>query len=116
LSGLVGPDRHPGKFLAGKTRQLSDGDARVNLIHQQDASGLILALLNNENVTGVFNGVSETQATKKEYYQSAAKSLSLLPPKFDPDTHSDNIRIVSGYKAKRVLGYHFVYPDLLSWL
>lgn len=115
LAGLVGPDRHPGKFLKAK-RTLTNSTAPVNLIHQQDAVGLIMALLTIESPQGVFNGVSDTYATKALYYQTAAKSLGLELPTFSADSTLDSTRIVCGDKAKKHLDYSFIYPDLLAWL
>lgn len=115
LAGLVGPDRHPGKFLKAK-RTLTNSTAPVNLIHQQDAVGLIMALLTIESPQGVFNGVSDTHVTKALYYQTAAKSLGLELPTFSADSTLDSTRIVCGDKAKKHLDYSFIYPDLLAWL
>jgi len=115
LAGLVGPERHPGKFLLAK-RALKNTTAPVNLIHQQDAVGLILSLLMPESPQGIFNGVSDTHVTKALYYQTAAKSLGLELPNFSEDKERDSTRIVSGSKAKEQLGYSFIYPDLLAWL
>lgn len=115
LAGLVGPDRHPGKFLLAK-RTLTNSTAPVNLIHQQDAVGLIMALLTTESSQGVFNGVSDTHVTKALYYQTAAKSLGLELPSFSADNTLDSTRIVNGNKAKKHLDYSFIYPDLLAWL
>jgi nucleoside-diphosphate-sugar epimerase len=115
LSGLVGPDRHPGKFiLANKT--LSNSSAPVNLIHQQDAVGLIESLLLARSAQGVFNGVSDTHVSKQQYYQCAAKALKLDPPTFAQTNINETTRVVSGEKAKKALNYTFVYPDLLAWL
>jgi len=115
LAGLVGPDRHPGKFLLAK-RTLTNATAPVNLIHQQDAAGLIMSLLTATSPSGVFNGVSDTHVTKALYYQTAAKSLGLELPTFSADNTKDSTRIVCGDKAKQELGYSFAYPDLLAWL
>jgi len=115
LAGLVGPNRHPGKFLLNG-RMIKSPEARVNLIHQQDAQGLIFSLLTTEVNSGIFNGVSQTHVSKKDYYQAAAKALSLPVPKFSDEQHSAGIRIVSGNKARQFLSYQFVYPDLLTWL
>lgn len=115
LAGLVGPERHPGKFLLAK-RTLKNSTAPVNLIHQQDAVGLILSLLMSASPQGVFNGVSDTHVTKALYYQAAAKSLGVELPTFSADKVLDSTRIVSGDKAKQQLGYSFIYPDLLAWL
>jgi len=115
LAGLVGPERHPGKFLlASKT--LTNAKSPVNLIHQQDAVGLIESLLSTESAQGIFNGVSDTHVNKEQYYQAAAKSLSLAAPDFSPHQSDEITRVVCGEKAKQRLTYKFVYPDLLSWL
>jgi nucleoside-diphosphate-sugar epimerase len=116
LSGLVGEDRHPGKFLAGKSTLTVNAKAPVNLIHQQDAVGIIIALLNSNVKTSVINGVSETRATKQDYYQAAAKALSIPEPLFSNTNSLELVRIVNGDKARDLLSYQFVYPDLLSWL
>ena len=115
LSGLVGPERHPGKFLlANKT--LSNSSAPVNLIHQQDAVGIIESLLLAESSQGIFNGVSDTHVSKQHYYQVAAKALKLDPPSFVQKNINETTKVVSGEKAKKALNYTFVYPDLLAWL
>lgn len=116
LSGLVGPNRHPGKFLMNG-RQINNSQATVNLIHQEDAVGLILSMLSSDLSGGIFNGVSETKVSKQEYYQAAAQALQLESPQFD-DNESDgaNAKVVSGEKTQRMLKYEFVYPDLLDWL
>ncbi len=115
LAGLVGPNRHPGKFLLAK-KVLKNADGKINLIHQADATGLILSLLAEQSPQGIFNGVSENHASKKAYYQCAAKALSLPVPVFSEHESVDTSRIVSGEKAKQSLNYSFIYPDLLAWL
>ena len=117
LSGLVGPKRHPGKFLLNG-RMLKSPQAIVNLIHQQDAVGLIQALLQSAICGGIFNGVSSTQVTKKQYYQAAASALQLPTPTFEEvDLSAENDpKIVSSQKTQAELAYTFVYDDLLTWL
>jgi nucleoside-diphosphate-sugar epimerase len=115
LAGLVGPSRHPGNFLLAK-RTLKNATTPVNLIHQEDAVGLILSLLTSLSPKGIFNGVSDTHVSKATYYTAAAKSLELELPTFGKEKVLDSTRIVSGDKAKQKLGYTFVFPDLLAWL
>ncbi len=121
LSGLVGPSRHPGNFLK-HGRMLNSPNASVNLIHQDDAIGLIFALLNNDTFSGIVNGVSNTSATKAEYYSAAAQALSLPEPRFKSDVKSYKSRQiqqskrVSGNKARITLDYKFIHDDLLNWL
>jgi len=117
LAGLVGPNRHPGKFLLNG-RMLKSPEAKVNLIHQQDVIGLIESLLSESITSGIFNGVSATHASKKEYYQTAASALAIAPPSFVPEESSSTQikRIVNGDKVAAELGYQFVYANLLAWL
>jgi len=115
LAGLVGPERHPGKFLLAK-KVLSDAENKVNLIHQADAVGLIIALLSQQKIAGIVNGVSDTHVSKQEYYHRAAQAVELPLPVFSTSTVSASNRVVSGNKAKQLLNYSFVYPDLLAWL
>jgi nucleoside-diphosphate-sugar epimerase len=121
LSGLVGPSRHPGNFLK-HGRMLNSPNASVNLIHQDDAIGLIFALLKNDTFCGIVNGVSNTNATKAEYYSAAAKALSLPKPCFKADvktyksTQIQKSKRVSGNKARITLDYQFIHDDLLNWL
>ena len=117
LSGLVGPNRHPGKFLLNG-RMLNSPNAIVNLIHQKDAVGLITSLLTGKVASGIFNGVSATQVTKKEYYQAAAKALQLPSPIFDEHSHCATApsKVVSREKTKAIVDYSFNYDDLFRWL
>lgn len=119
LAGLVGPNRHPGTFIKRRQERgtvLADGDAKVNLIHQQDAIGLILALMNNTNAYGVFNGVCAIHPSKKDYYGVAAKALSLPAPVFNVSEEPAVTRIVTDNRSAIELGYQYVYPDLIAWL
>ncbi len=125
LSGLVGPNRHPGKFLLNG-RMLKSPDAKVNLIHQDDAVGLVLALLKqpmneqiaqrNNKSSGIFNGASDTHVSKKVYYQAAAKALGYPEPNFAQTQSAIKPRVVCAEKVKDVLGYQFCRADLLAWL
>jgi len=117
LAGLVGPNRHPGKFLLNG-RMLKSPETKVNLIHQQDVIGLIESLLCESITSGIFNGVSATHASKKEYYQTAASTLGIEPPRFELEEgkSTQTVRIVNGDKVAEKLGYQFVYSNLLAWL
>jgi nucleoside-diphosphate-sugar epimerase len=115
LSGLVGPGRHPGRFLAGKT-QMAKPDDPVNLIHQQDAVGLIVAILADHTAQGIFNGVSQTAAKRKDFYQSAAKVLNLPLPAFVSSDNKTSGKQVFGIKARQQLHYKYVFDDLQAWL
>jgi len=115
LAGLVGPERHPGKFLSGN-RVLSDPTALTNLIHQKDAVGLLLGLISQENHSGIYNGVSHTHVSKRDYYTKAALTLNIPAPQFNEGELEASSKKIIGDKIRKKLGYQFVHDDLLSWL
>ncbi len=115
MSGLVGEDRHPGRFFK-QTKQYTQGNAPVNLIHKVDAVGLLACLVSCNEVSGIYHGVSETNATKANFYQQSAKALGQPEPEFDiPDKEAGYKRIV-GTESTNRLGYQFQIPDLLKWV
>ncbi len=110
LAGLIGPGRMPGKFFAGKT-QVPNGHAPVNLIHLNDAIGVIHRLVEDENASGVFNGCAPVHPTKKEFYSLAAQLEGLEKPGFLPEKTS--WKVIS---SARLLDYQFEYPSPMAWL
>ena len=122
LSGLIGPERHPGRFLSAK-KALANPDSVVNLIHQKDAVGIIEALLLRPSVQSlnkaIFNGVSTTHTSRAFFYQQAAKALNLPQPEFIKRVNGGEVILskeVVGDKVQKELNYPFVYNDLLTWL
>ncbi len=83
MSGLVGENRHPARFMSGRT--ISNGDAPINLIHLEDCIGLIHWVVENGFWGKIINGVSPEHPVKKEYYQYAAEKLNVPPAQFIPE-------------------------------
>ena len=78
LAGLVGPHRHPGRFFGGRGRPVSDGDAPVNLVHQDDVIAAVRLLLERGFTRGtVLNVCAATHPPKGEFYTAAARRLGL---------------------------------------
>lgn len=114
-AGLVGPNRHPGRFF-NKNRLLNSPNAYVNLLHQTDLVAQILTFIKDQAATGIFNAVSEMQVTKKHYYSIAAKALNLPIPSFDENSEVELGRKVIGDKLRDRLGFQYQYDDLVTWL
>jgi nucleoside-diphosphate-sugar epimerase len=117
LAGLVGPKRYPGNFFAGKS-QLTDANAPVQLIHQQDAVGIVIKLIEQQQ-SGIFNAVSATRANKQSFYQHACRARNLTLPKFTPpieNVATEQYRMISSDKVRQQLHYSFIYDDLMPWL
>lgn len=85
FAGLVGPSRHPGRFLAGKT-DVSGANLAVNLVHLQDIIAATRHVLIHKAGHGVFNICSDVHNSRKEFYTAAATALALVPPVFNQAT------------------------------
>jgi len=114
LSGLYGGSRKIGNFLLSK-REVSGGESPVNLIHQDDAVGIVREIIiQREKAAGqIFNGCSDVHPTKKELYTAAANKMNLVPPQFAPEENPTK-KIVVNDKVKSVLGYKFLHPNPLN--
>jgi nucleoside-diphosphate-sugar epimerase len=105
FGGLIGEDRHPVKFLAGK-ENLENPDAPVNLIRQNDCINIIEEIINQSKWNEVFNAVAPFHPTRKDYYTQKAKEQNLILPKFS--TEKSNIKkIISSEKIENILKYEF---------
>ncbi|MGM0739302.1 MAG: SDR family NAD(P)-dependent oxidoreductase, partial [Bacteroidota bacterium] len=54
MAGLFGPERNPGWFLAGKMVP-GNGEEPVNMIHLEDAIGVVQTLIGQPEISGIFN-------------------------------------------------------------
>jgi nucleoside-diphosphate-sugar epimerase len=114
LAGLVGPERHPGRFLQGK-KVLAEPQAFINLIHQEDAVGVLMELI-EEGIGGTYNAVSATETSKQHYYHAAANALSLPLPEFSFETSMRFGKRINDAKLRDTLKYQFKHDDLIVWL
>jgi nucleoside-diphosphate-sugar epimerase len=115
LAGLVGPERHPGRFLQGK-RVLAEPQAFINLIHQVDVIGVLINIISDHKYHGIYNAVSATETSKEHYYQAAANALGLAVPEFSFETAMRFGKRINDEKLRNNLSYQFVYDDLIVWL
>jgi nucleoside-diphosphate-sugar epimerase len=110
FGGLIGEDRHPVKFLAGR-ENLDNPDAPINLIHQEDCIGIILKIIENDSWNETFNAVTPFHPSRSNYYTQKAIDLNLALPKFNPENTSIGKTILSD-KIETVLNYTFIKPNL----
>ncbi len=110
FAGLVGANRHPGRFLAGKT-EVPHPDSPVNLIHLDDCLQLCFKLIQKPDYKNeVYNAVSDNHPSKQEFYTAAAKALGLTPPQFAASKEKQ-FKIISNEKIKAALAYEFIHPN-----
>lgn len=124
FGGLIGEDRHPIKYLAGK-ENVENPEGPINFIHQEDCIGIITAIIekglrqaqydNKENDEMpkqvqhdniVFNAVSPQHPKRVEYYHKKAKNMNLALPIFAKNTESKG-KIILSTKIETVLSYTF---------
>ena len=109
LAGLIGPKRHPGRFLASK-KALPNPNAPVNLIHQKDVIGLIKAILKQDCFGEIINGCADVHPKRKMFYEKAARQLNLPIPVFI-DSEIEKFKIIDNSKSKALLEYAYEFSN-----
>lgn len=111
MAGLIGPGRHPGRFFAEK-KDIPNGLAPVNLIHQDDAVNATLFIIEN-NQTGIINACAPGHPSRADFYTLAAQKAGLLPPQFLLNLNAWK-QVNSTRLAKA--NFQFKYPDLTAFI
>ncbi len=109
--GLMGYDRMPGKYFAGK-KGLLTGDIPVNFIHRDDVVSIISEIIYQEKWNEIFNLVAPIHPIRKDIYLKNAEEFNLEAPTF---TEVDDLKykIISSKKMAEALNYDFKYPNPL---
>ena len=114
FGGLIGEDRHPIKFIAGR-ENVENPEAPINFIHQEDCIGIIEKLINkglrqaqsdNWDWNETFNAVAPNHPTRADYYYKKALEMNLKVPTFVKDSKSKG-KIISSQKLQKILDYSF---------
>ncbi|AKD57786.1 Rossmann-fold NAD(P)-binding domain-containing protein [Spirosoma radiotolerans] len=112
-AGLMGYDRIPGKYVAGRT--VDSGAVPVNYLHQDDAEGLISAVISLK-LAGTYNAVAPEHPTREAIYRKSCADFGYqLPAIVIPDQPAP-YKIISGEKLMQATNYQFRYPDPLQFL
>lgn len=101
FGGLVGKERHPVKFLSGKTG-IKNPEAPVNLIHLENCILLISEIVQQKKFEMIFHGVEDLQLSKEAYYSQKAKELGLPEPKFNHEEKSAGKYISMEWTLKKL--------------
>ncbi|MCU8012626.1 MAG: NAD(P)-binding domain-containing protein [Shewanella sp.] len=117
FAGLVGPKRHPGRFLAGKT-DVSGANVAVNLVHLSDCvhavSAILAATHSGLSVAPIYNLCAPSHPTKAEFYQAAAESLGLVAPEFNQQSMPS--KVIQADAIVTDLGFRYQYVSPLDML
>ena len=110
LAGLIGPNRDPREFLAGK-KVLKNASAQVNLIHREDCIGLINAIIEQDCFGEVINGCASKHPVRANYYKNAAKILALDQPVFEVSEKISKKKIIDNSKSKELLNFTYKFDN-----
>ncbi len=113
MSGLIGPNRHPGRFFAGK-ENIPNGLSPVNLIHLDDCISIIKSTIDHHYWGQTINASALIHPTKQEFYTKASEIYNGSSPSFIEE--NQKFKIISSEKLLRELSYEFKHPDLMVWL
>jgi nucleoside-diphosphate-sugar epimerase len=106
FGGLIGPDRNPGRFFAGKIG-IANGQSPVNLIHLSDCIGITMSIITHQAFGEIYNACAPEHPTRALFYTAAAKNTGLAPPEFTDELQQ--WKIVSSAKVETALGYNFKF-------
>ncbi|PCK33508.1 NADP-binding protein [Pseudoalteromonas piscicida] len=107
LAGLQGPNREPGRFVAGKALS-SSANGRVNMVHRDDVVAAINCIVTYwQQAADVYNICYPAHPTRAAFYQRHCEKLGNPQPSFASSTVQARI-----IKAERIaeLGFEYRYP------
>lgn len=118
VSGIYGPDRGYWwrQFVSGEARLEGEGERWLNMVHQEDVAGAILAALDKGRPGEVYNVSDNEPVTQQALFEWLAQQLDRpMPPPGGPGSHPPRTRgasnkRISNRRLRLELGYEFVYP------
>ncbi|MDX2322139.1 MAG: NAD(P)H-binding protein [Moritella sp.] len=113
FAGLISEDRNPTRSLSKKSASghiFDAGASPVNLIHQNDALGVIQQVIKQQCWGEIFNACSDQHSSRQAFYQQSAKQLGITVPNFTDDNSKPNC-IIANDKLKQLLSYQFKYQS-----
>ncbi|MAL19213.1 MAG: hypothetical protein CL670_05080 [Balneola sp.] len=108
LCGLYGEDRHPAKYMAGR-KDISDGDAPVNLIHRDDVIQITEKVIEANTKGEIFNVCTDCHPTREQVYTKMTERLELKKPTFE--SGGEDGKSVSSQKLRDQFKVKFLHPD-----
>lgn len=111
--GLMGYDRIPGKYVAGRT--VDSGAVPVNYLHQDDAVGLLMAII-HLRLAGTYNAVAPEHPTRETVYRKSCADFGYQLPTFITPEKPVSYKTISVEKLVQATNYQFQYPDPLQFL
>jgi nucleoside-diphosphate-sugar epimerase len=111
LGGLIGPGRHPGRFM--RSEIIKNSEAPVNVVHLDDVVSAVVHAIEKPLDPGAYNVVSPDSVTRCAFYTAARAALD--GSNVECDRQLEGWKRVSADKLM-ASGYRFVHPNPMSWL
>ncbi|MGG7666882.1 NAD(P)-binding domain-containing protein [Dyadobacter sp. BHUBP1] len=112
LSGLLGYNRIPGKYVQGQ-KEMTTGDIPVNYIHRDDATAIIKSIIEQGIQNETFNITAPFHPTRSEVYVDSCAQFGWEAPTFKKPEVQPPFKVISGDKFSKTYQYEFRYPDPL---
>ncbi|MEM8898377.1 MAG: SDR family NAD(P)-dependent oxidoreductase [Bacteroidota bacterium] len=113
LGGLIGPDRHPGRFFR-RVSEVQNGDAPVNLIGLEDVIGVILRIMKYEAWGETFHLASTEHPTKRAFYSYAIEAFGGHSPIFKEG--GEDAKLIDSSTSLQKLQYELKHADLFEYV
>ena len=110
FGGLIGPNRNPGKFFAGK-KDIPNGQAPVNLIHLEDCIGITEKIIQKAAFGHIYNACAADHPSRAVFYTHAAIKSGLEPPQFTDELLT--WKLINSITIPKYLDYTFNVPLML---
>jgi nucleoside-diphosphate-sugar epimerase len=111
LSGLMGYDRIPCKYFAGK-KGLETGENPVNYIHRDDVIGIITKLIEKDIWNETLNLTAPFHPKRKDVMLKCSKITGFEEPEFIlTKSGKHEFKEIDGSKLDTVLAYDFLFPN-----
>ncbi|PSW07318.1 SDR family oxidoreductase [Photobacterium lipolyticum] len=112
LAGLIGPGRHPIKFLAGR-EGLSGGEEPVNLVYLDDCIQAIDSIIHQQPAIKVLHLAAKSHPTRKQYYTAMASKAGLPEPIFTAGSSTGG-KMINADNSCRELDIILQHDDLMG--
>ncbi|WP_225872625.1 NAD-dependent epimerase/dehydratase family protein [Pedobacter frigoris] len=113
FAGLIGPDRDPGRFFAGKTN-IPNGLAPINLIILDDCINLILKIIELKAFGYIYNACIPDHPSKQSFYTKASENSGLAIPDFINELNQ--WKIIDSQNVPELLNYQYSISKWSDWL
>ncbi|MHA7941924.1 NAD(P)-binding domain-containing protein [Formosa sp. 3Alg 14/1] len=113
FGGLFGYHRKPGNFIRSHNT-IPNPEGFINLIHQDDCIGILLAIIEQNIWNETFNACADSHPKRADFYIKEMAKVDRLHPILDPESEN-TYKIISPKKLISVLHYTFKYSNLMEY-